>query len=165
MPPACFLQTWHFILLLGSHPTIQNCLEGETTLRSLSRFQGTQHQECPCHPLPRGSHQARGCQEVLSAPWRGTNERHTAPGWVAAAGEMALCTGTALACSPPAQPSQHSLQSHQPSNPTTPGEKTGEKSASPIAGSGREQERPTLSTPTHRVATAPGWLGTALSVW
>lgn len=49
--------------------------------------------------------------------------------------------------------------------PQPQGEKTGEKSASPIAGSGRERERPTLSTPTHRVATAPGWLGTALSVW
>lgn len=64
--------------------------------------QGTQHQESPCHPLPRGSHQAGGYQEVPSAPRRGTNEGHTAPGWAAAAGEMALCTGTALACSPPA---------------------------------------------------------------
>lgn len=89
--------------------------------------QGTQHQESLCHPLPRGSHRAWGCPEVPSAPWRGTSEGHTAPGWAAAAGEMALCTGTALAHSPPTQPSQHSLQSHQPSDPTTPGGKNRRK--------------------------------------
>lgn len=44
VPPACFLQTRHFALLLGSHPTIQNSLEGETPLRNLSRFPG--------HPAP-----------------------------------------------------------------------------------------------------------------
>lgn len=124
--------------------------------------QGTQHQESPCHPLPRGSHQVRGCQEVPSAPRRGTSEGHTAPGWAVLLGRWLCAQGQPW---PTAHQHSRANTACRATNGATPGGKTGEKSASPIAGSGGEQESPTPSTPTHRVATAPGWLGTALSVW
>lgn len=120
--------------------------------------QGSQHQESSCHPLPRGSHQAGGCREVPPAPWRGTSEGNTAPGWAAAPVHRDSPGPQPTSTAKPTQPAEPPTEQPQ-------GRKTGEKSASPIAGSGGEQERPTLSTPTHRVATAPGWLGTALSVW
>ena len=98
---------------------------GEKHHREASReSQGTQRRGSPCHPLHGRCRQAGGrakpqSGEVTTAPWRGTRLGRAAPGW-AAAGEMALRKGTALACSPPAQPRRCSLQSHRPSKPAIP---------------------------------------------
>lgn len=60
-----------------------------------------------------------------SAPWRGTSECHAAPGWAAAAGDVAVCIGTALGCSLPAQPTQPAEPPPEP--PHNPGEKNRRK--------------------------------------
>lgn len=117
VPPGCFLQAPHFALLLGSHPTNQNSLEGETPPQSPPGVPGRPAPGGSASPLHRGSHHTEGHAEpqwgkVLTAPWGGT---HISGGVLLQAG---LLLGFARGDGPCLQPTS-TAERMQPTEPPT----------------------------------------------
>lgn len=118
VPPGCFLQTLHFALLLGSHPTNQNCLEGETRHEASRESQGAQHGGLSHHPLARRVPPGQGPRRTQAE--RGADsptERHT-PG--ACCSRLGCCWGNGFVQgnSPRPQPTS-TTETMQPAEPLT----------------------------------------------